>query len=935
MKAVGFFIALFMIGISLKAQPSGSVITGMVYDSLYKKGLSYATVSVVHEKDSTLVSFTRADSTGRFRLSGIPKGNYLVSFSYVGYLPVWKSIQLNTGGQLNLGNVPVTDLQHAGEVTVTARRPPVTINNDTVEFNTENFKTQPNAVVEDLLKKLPGVTVDKDGTVNVNGQRINRFLVNGKEFFTGDPKLATRNLDADAIDKVQVFDKKSDRSEFTGVDDGQSEKAINLKLKKDRNNSLFGKITAGAGTRERYDAQTNINQFKGDRQMSLIGMGNNTNRQGFSLSDVMNFTGDLARGARNGGGINIRIGPNEDNGGLPVSGMGPDQQGVATTYAGGLNYNNSWNKKTDLNLNGIGSDVNLVTNREVSRQNLLPGNSFAYNSKSSDMRHSQQQRLNAILDQRFDSFTSVKFTPQITLQQNENTSSSNYTSLDNAGVKLNEGSILSMTRSEAFNLNSNLLLRHRFKKKGRTFSSTISLAYNSSKQNGSLNTTNRFYSGGVALPDSVIQQVNSRDADTRSLGANLVYTEPIGTKSLLEVSGFYNTNTGKSIRNTYDYNGVNGKYDQRNLLLSNDFNSRYQYGGGGINFRSNIQKLSITTGANLQFAALESTNNSNAGFIQRSFTDILPSVNIQYRRRNTSTLGLVYSTSTAQPSTFQLQPVADISDPLNTYIGNPDLKRSYTQSLTLNMSSVDIYTQNNLFAFLSYSKTDDAVITSDIIKPNGSRVSMPVNANGNYFLVANVNAGRPLKKLKSRVDLGIGANIFRNMSLVNGAANAIDNYSITPNIGYNFAIDTTLDISFRARLNFNTAKYALQPQLNNHYLQKVYSFEMNNYLPGGLILNNDLNMTVNSGRADGYNTNMLLWNVSLSRSFLKQKRAEIRFSVLDLLNQNVGINRTANQNFVQDTKYNVLQRYFQLNFSYRLNRSGDANGGARVVFRTM
>lgn len=935
MKAVGFFIVFFLIGASLYAQSSGSVITGRVYDSLYKKGLAYATVSVVQEQDSTLVGFTRADSTGKFRLAGIPKGSFLISFSYVGYLPVWKSVRLSAGEQLALGDVPVTDLQHAGEVTVMAKRPPVTINNDTVEFNTENFKTQPNAVVEDLLKKLPGVTVDKDGTVNVNGQRVNRFLVNGKEFFTGDPKLATRNLDADAIDKVQVFDKKSDRSEFTGIDDGQSEKAINLKLKKDRNNALFGKITAGAGTKDRYDAQANINQFKGDRQASFIGMGNNTNRQGFSLSDIMNFTGDLARGARNGGGVNIRIGPNEDNGGLPVSGMGPNQQGIATTYAGGLNYNNTWNKKTDLNLNGIGSDVNLTTNREINRQNLLPGNSFTYNATSSDVKHSRQQRLNAMLDQRFDSFTSIKFTPQITLQQNDNNSSSNYLSSDKDGIKLNEGSTLSQSRSEAFNLNSNLLLRHRFKKKGRTLSSTISMAYNSSKQNGSLHTTNRFFAGGVALQDSVIQQINSRDADTRSIGANLVYTEPIGKKSLLEFNGFYNTNTGKSIRNTYDYNGVSGKYDRRNLLLSNDFNSRYQYGGGGINFRSNIKKFSITTGANLQFAALESTNNSNASFIQRSFTDILPSVNIQYRRKNTSTLGLVYSTSTTQPSTFQLQPVADISDPLNTYVGNPDLKRSYTQSFTLNMSSVDIYTQNNLFAFLSYSKTDDAVVTSDMIKPNGSRVSTPVNANGNYFLIASVNAGKPLKKLKSRVDLGISANLFRNMSLVNGAENAIDNYSITPNIGYNFAIDTTIDIAFRARLNFNTAKYALQPQLNNRYVQKVFSFEMNNYLPGGLMLNNDLNMTVNSGRSDGFNTNVLLWNLSLSKSFLKQKRAELRFSVMDLLNQNAGINRTANQNFVQDTRYNVLQRYFQLSFSYRLNRSGDINGGARVMFRAM
>ena len=416
MNRILSLLTFFFLTLCSQAQTNSASVSGTVLDTASRHGLSYATVSIVNAKDSTLVSFARADSTGKFKLSSLPKGNYLLSASYVGFVPVWAAISLKQGEELHVGNINMTDVLNSANVTVTARRAPVTINNDTVEFNTENFKTPPNAVAEDLLKKLPGVTVDNDGTVRVNGQRINRVLVNGKEFFTGDPKMATKNLDADAIDKVQVFDKKSDRAEFTGVDDGQSEKAINLKLKKDRNNSLFGKITAGAGNRERYDVQTNINKFRGDQQVSLIGMGNNTNRQGFSITDILNFTGELSRGMRSGGGVTIRTGGNDDNG-LPVTGQGQNQQGVARTIAGGVNYNDTWNKKTDVNMSAMGSDIDLRTDRNTFRENRIPGNDFNYLSGSNTVRKNQQQRLNMSADHKIDSFQSVKFTPQFTWQQ--------------------------------------------------------------------------------------------------------------------------------------------------------------------------------------------------------------------------------------------------------------------------------------------------------------------------------------------------------------------------------------------------------------------------------------------------------------------------------------------------------------------------------------
>jgi hypothetical protein len=918
-----------------QAQKIPASIKGVVYDTASKRGLAYATVSVVNAKDSTLVTFTRADSTGKFKISSLDKGKYLLSSSYVGFVPVWKPVDITKEGEeINLGNLNMTDVLHSGDVTVTARRAPVTINNDTVEFNTENFKTQPNAVVEDMLKKLPGVTVDNDGTVRVNGQKVNRVLVNGKEFFTGDPKMATKNLDADAVDKVQVFDKKSDRSEFTGVDDGQSEKTINLKLKKDRNHALFGKVAAAAGTKERYDAQTNINRFNGEQQLSFIGMGNNTNRQGFSISDVLNFSGELSRGMRSGGGIQIRAGGGDDNG-LPTTGAGQNQQGIATTFAGGINYSDTWNKKTDFNLSGMGSNIDLRTDKSIVRHNILPGNEFDYLSNSSTARNGKSQRVNMMIDSKIDSFNSFKFTPVFTTQQVDTRSTSNYITQDAKGAKLNDGSTDNKTHSDAFNFSGNALYRKRFQKKGRTLSSTISLAYNDSRQDGNLYTRNTFYAGGVGLKDSITNQKNRREAVTRSFGGNLVYTEPIGKKSLIEISGFYNTNVGDSKRTTYDYAAGSGKYDQLNATQSNDFKNEYTYTGGSLSFRSNQKKVNFSLGGSLQEATLYSSNNTNGNVIKQSFTDVLPNASMQYRMNSSRTLTFNYNTSTSQPSTTQLQPVIDVSDPLYTYTGNPNLKRSYTQSVSLNFFTVSMYTQRNFFAFLSASKTDNAIVNADVIQTNGSRVSMPINTNGNYMLFGSVNTGFPLKKLKSRIDVGIGSNIIHNISFVNGNRNEIDNISISPNLGYNFSLENQVDISLSSRFSISKAKYSLQPLLNSNYLQQVYSFDMTNYLPWGLILNNNLNYTINSGRADGFNTKVGYWNASIAKSFLKNKRAELKLSAFDLLNQNQGVTRNANQNYIEDSRYNVLQQYFQLGFTFSLNKSGNTGTGARTFIRTI
>lgn len=924
--------AIFII-VSLIAYSQKSTITGRVVDSSINKGLAYATVSLVYAKDSTLATFARADSSGNFRMNNIDKGSYLIAASYVGYAPVWQPVTIAAQQTYHAGDVYMISNSRLQDVNVTAKRAPVEINNDTLEFNTENFKTQPNAVVEDMLKKMPGVTIDKDGTVKVNGQTVKRVLVNGREFFTGDVKMATKNLSADAVDKVQVFDKKSDQAAFTGVDDGNSEKTINLKLKKDKSNALFGKVTAGAGTQEKYDAQANINKFNKDEQMSFLGMANNTNRQGFSIMDVLNFTGELSRGMRNGGGGVKIVTNNNDNGGngLPVTGMGQNQQGVATTAAGGVNYNNLWNKgKTDVSANYTASNIHLVTDKQDNMQNLLPGNTYNKADSSHTINNATQHRFNLVLDQKVDSSFSFKLTPSLTVQHTNKNLHENYISETPAKAKLNDGFSDNTSSADATNFSTELLLRKKLRKKGRTLSGDINFAYNHSSLGGSQLSNNNFYTGGSTI-DSNINQHYSRNAITRNIGGNITYTEPMGKHSLIALNGFYNVNTGETNKQTYDYNNASGKHDMFNATLSNSFNSNYTYYGGGLNYRANQKKISFSAGASLQAATLQSVNNSLHNTINQSFTDVLPNALFQYQFSQTKNLRFEYNTSTIQPSVAQLQPVADVSNPLNVTVGNPALKRAYNQNVSLNYLSANISKRRNLFVMLNFSTTANAIVQSDSVTTYGTRISKPVNAGGVQNLFANIEYGFPLRRLHSRLELGSSFSTGKNIAFVNGVRNSIATTTIGPNLSYNFSKDDKVDIDITASLTYNEAKYSLQSALNTSYMRQNYGVDITNYLPWGISLHNEFNYILNTGRTGGYNTSVPLWNASIAKAFLKNSRGELKLSVADLLNQNTGISRTSNLGYVLDEKYNVLRRYFLLSFTYSISKSGLRSGGGPVI----
>jgi hypothetical protein len=904
-------------------------IQGSLKDSIANRALNSATVSLVYAKDSSLVSFSRTNEEGFFNFKNVAAGSYLISVSYVGYIPKWVPVITGTEKTVEMGVIYMNDVNSMSTVTVTARRPPVVINGDSVEFNSENFKTAPNAVVEDLLKKMPGMEVDNAGGITVNGKKVTKVFVNGKEFFTGDPMMATKNLPADAVDKIQVYDRKSDQAMFTGIDDGSEETAINLKLKKDRNKSTFGKLNGGAGTPSVFDAQGNVNVINNDEQFSAIGGANNTNRQNFSSRNIVNFSGGGGGRPGAGGGVTINFSGSGGSGETDAN-----AQGIAETYSIGGNYSNLFNsKKIEFNANTAISDLERNNNSFSKTQNLTPGNAFNRESKSNSIAGNKKQNFVSTIDYKVSDNFSFRFTPSLGLQQNTNYSEDSTKTFLTNGNLLNSNTTIASSASDAVNAASTLLLRKKFAKKGRTLSSTITQSFNRSNSTGNQFTEQLSYLNNKLTNDSILDQRNTRTGENSSYSANLIYTEPLGKKSLLEFNTYLSKSIGSSSRRIFDRNNMTDAYDLLNTRLTNEFNSEYTYSGGGMSYRSNQKKYNFSTGFSLQKAVLDGENispiTSEKTKFSQSFQDILPNATFRYNFSQTKNLNIDYRTSTNQPSITQLQPVLDQSNINRQSIGNPDLKRSYVHNLNIRFFSSKILAGKNFFSTLNASTTNNSIVNKDSVRPNRTILSTPVNVNGVYRINGSMNYGFGIKKLNSRLSFGLNAGLNNNISYANGLLNTIVTKSTGPSMSYTYIVDDVIDINLTARYSFSNTSNKVNPTLNTNFLTKVFGADMTNYLPWNIVLNQSFNYAINTGRAVGFNTSIPIWNASFSKFFMKNKRAEIKMSAFDLLNKNIGINRNVSQNQIVDRSYNVISQYFLLTFTYSLQKSG-LGGGARA-----
>jgi len=931
MKKILLIVLSCFVWIISFSQKTGSV-KGIVFDTISKQPVGAATITVLQRSDSSLVTFTMTTSRGEFTLTNIGYGDYRLLVTHVGYHNVNKYFTIKeTHKNIDLANIEVSDKNKVlEEVVIQAEAPPVTLIGDTVQYNAGSFKTKPNSVVEDLLKKMPGIQVEKDGTVKAQGEEVKKVLVDGKEFFGNDPKVATKNLPADAVDKVQVYNRQSDMAQLTGFDDGNSEKTINLKLKKDKKKGVFGKVNAGGGTDGRYQGRFNVNSFKGARQMSVIGMGNNTNAEGFSFMDILSFSGGMSQlgGGASGGSINI-----SGNGALSdLMGAG-NNRAINTSWAGGANYNNIIGTKMELQSNYLFSRYNPVTNQKLSRQYILPDSTYFYNQNSLTNNLSYSHRFNATYDYLIDSLHSLKFTPSLSVQNSKNRSMSDYETLSEQLVRSNKGFSNNYTTSDGYNFNGTLLFRKKFDRKGRTFSVSLGTTLSNSEGEGELESVNQFYnrSGILAKTDSINQRSFS-ESEVRGYNTRAVYTEPILKRSLLELSLSKNESRSVSDKITYDYNQGSGKHDMLNPLLTNNYENTYGTTTAGIRVRTQKKKYNYSVGVTWQNADLEGTIRTGVkdSIINKSFYNFLPNARFQYNFTRFKNLQLDYRASTNQPTVSQLQPIPDISNPLNIRLGNPDLKQEYTHRVNVNYTGMNPFRNKSFFWFSSYSFTNNRIVNYDVIDSFGRKTTRPVNVDGVYNLNNDISVGWPLRFIKGSLNLNTGVGYSKSIQFINTERNNIYNITIDPSIEISKSFKDKFDMTLSGGFTYTKAKYSLQSSLNNKYFTQDYGIDVGWQLPKNFYLSSDFRYTISSQRSQGFNAKVPLWNASFSKLFLKYNRGEMKLSVYDLLNENEAIVRNTNSNYIEDQNNRVLKRFFLLSFTYSLNKmSANAGGPGR------
>jgi hypothetical protein len=898
-------------------------IKGQVVDTL-SSPMPSSTVMLLNPKDSSLINFGITDARGFFEMKNILKAEYQLRITFVGYAPYSKSLSKNdfSAPVIELGKLKLKpSTRELDEVIVKGQAAPVSVKHDTIEFNASSFKVQTNANVEDLLKKMPGMEVQSDGTIKAQGQEVQRVMVDGREFFGRDPKLATRNLPADAVKKVQVYDKKSDQSVFTGIDDGQREKTINLELKDEKRNGAFGNITGGAGTNDRWQGKANLNKFGKGKQLSFLGMGNNVNEQGFSMDDYMNFSGGSSQMGGGGGSVRLQINGDNQNG-VPLN-FGGRQNGIVTNYAGGLNFNRDFSSKTKLTSSYFYNRLDQNVNQLVNRINYLPTGNYNFDQQSRQLNISDNHRVNLALDHQIDSANSVRFTTSATYTTADQTIQSSSQTMNTDNQLQNQSERNTSSDANSFNLNSNLLFRHRFPKKGRSLSTNFTLGLGQNISNGRLQSSNEFFNEVAEKQE--IMQINNQHTDNQTYGATISYTEPLGNRKYLEANYNFRTNLNEVNKEVYD---IANDQSALNMQLSNKYNSNYLYNRPGINFRMNRPKYNFTVGASYQKSHLKGDLVLKDATIDKSFENILPVARFNYDFSSFRHFRFDYEAAMQEPTIQQLQPVVDNSDPLNLSVGNPDLKVGYSHRFNSNFTSFDPGKSVGFFAFVNSTYTTNSISYSQSIDPQTLiRLTKPVNVRDNLNMSGNFNFGFPVKKLNGRINIGPSTTFTRNVNLLNDQENTSRQYTVGGNARYDYTWNDIMFIGLSANISQQTTKYSFNTQQNQQYINSTYTTEGNVNLLKNYSFNTTFNFYSYNSQTTGFSQTIPLWNMSVSRFLFKAKSGELKLGVINLLDKSLSVSQSASVNYLQQTTTNNLGRYFMLSFTYALNKQLNPMGG--------
>lgn len=892
-------------------------IYGKVTDAKSNEALIGATVQLFNSDDKISEYHAITDQDGMFRLSDVMSGSYNLLITYVGYrqysLPV---IVKETDIKVNAGLTE--DNQILDEVSVTGRATRAEQKGDSLVYNAEAFKVMDGSNAESLLSKMPGIVV-QGGTIQAQGEDVKKILVDGKEFFDGDINLAIKNLPSDIISSIEVFDKQSEQAEFTGFDDGEQIKTINIITKSGFKSGTFGRAYAGYGTGNHYNAGGNINFFNEDRRISVLGMSNNINNQNFSQEDI---AGVMASGSSKNG----RGGRKGQGGGSKYDFMTGNLNGVTSSDGIGFNYVDKWNDKMSFTgsyfFNHSKNSNEKNTEREYF-ESALPGMSYNeyYNSLMKNFNH----RINMRYDYNIDKNNTLTIRPSISLQNNSSETSSKGKNFIEDIISNNMTST-SSSKATAYNIGSTVDFRHRFRKTGRTLSVNL-------RGTVSQNNNDKYYdyiSSVYQSPEKSMTTSQLTDNRNRqySYRGNIMYTDLI-TKSL-QIQANYRISYSKSDadKTTYDKSTVTDLYDMLNEELSNISTSGYLTQSAGIGLRYRIGKLNISGEANVQYSSLVNTQTYPVGDnIDKRFYSFLPRINLRYSVDKSNSFMFRYNSSTSSPSIADLQAVTDNSNPLFISAGNPGLKQQINHMMNLRyilttksgqsfITMIGATLRNGYVGDSTFVAKENMEIGGTVLE-KGAQFSRPVNLDGYYSLQSLVTYGFPLDFIKSNVNLSVSANYSSIPTIFDGIPSKTNELNILPKIVIGSNISSRLDFTLSYSAGINKAFSSVDNTVNNSYISHNGQIKFGWEFWKGFILNNVVSYTGYTGLEDG-NFSYYLWNVSVGKRFLKNNACEINISAFDLLRQNKSFVRNVGSNYYEYVQGNVLEPYFMLSVIYNI-----------------
>lgn len=880
-------------------------------------------------KANQAIKAVATDVNGQFSITSREKKND-VTISYLGFKSYFTDIEDGVRS-VNLGTVTLTpSALGIEEVVVIAESNMAKIKGDTVQFNAASFKTNPDATAEDLLKKMPGVTTESDGTVSSQGQKIAKVYVDGKEFFDNDPALALKSLPSDAVESVQLYDDQTDAARFSGMDDGERVRSVNIVTKAGVRQSTFGRAYVGYGTDNRYSTGVGMSTFNGDHRWTVTAASNNVNNQGFSLSDI---------GGGGGGGRGMMRAEGVSTGSFMTNARG----GINKTSNIGLNYNGTFSEKFKMNVQYSFGNINGTQNSRQEREYSTWYTNNLTRANSLDNRHNFSARI----EWKPNAKNRINFNPRVSYGLNQGMSGDESENLNPTHDITNNASQSAYSRKyENYSMGADLWWQHAFAKPGRTMSLGGQVSANKSNGNYLQESliTNRI---GDVLPvimdTSVINRIGNLSASGYSLTGSFTYNEPISQRSKLSANYNINYNRTMADQKGLNWDDIVREYALLDTATTNYLNRNYTTQTVGLAYSYvNGKKITLNFGVDYLFA---SQNNDQtqlwSGPVNSQF--FFKALQPSFRLRMTPGVGHSLNADLRMysgfPSITQLQDVLDVTNPTNVSKGNPDLEQSSTTMFSLRYNFANTAKNTNFNVMIMGSQSDnnisrhtsqlaaDTTINGTLLNRNTTFTTY-TNLNGAMSAFMFATYGFGIKPIKSNMNVSLNYRYSRQPSMQNNtklltAGNSIGlSFSLTSNISEK--IDFTFRYDPSVSLNDVATEKGSASNIRNlgfnRYITHNFSGFFNIYLTKNLFINADASWRNNFGTTEGSSQHYTLVNAAVGYKFLKKRQAEFKVQAYDIFNQNRSYYQTTSESYIQSTtNYGILKRYFMFSFMYKFD----------------